>query len=477
MTLSRDTTPFISTNSTTTAKMYVGRYNRAYFYAFIIVLLLCWSPSKLLGYLAPWLALGWFLLATRSHRTLRNSIVLFSLWFGLTLVHALLTPGFVAHSAILSFITYGAFFFIAAIPTKFIVADGRTMRQTLAVARWIVLFQGSWAVSQAILAASRTGTFDGATGDAVAGTIRPLGFSPDLSNPIFAINMALLLVFLLPSLVLERKGLVPVVLGTVSLIMASVVHVLLLLGISLVLAFIIYSPSFFRQKRGIITTVGFVTMVLLASNLLSHNFSTARNFARYTLDGRTPRAQVILRAVDEMPGAYPWMPIIGLGPGQFSSRAGLIGTGLYFGTPLNPTPIPLLPTDMSIPFEKYVSDLWFSLFFDSSGNAIHSMDNTSSTVKPYFSWLSMYTEFGLLGFAMVVILSGWVLLRVRRRVRTPAQRLTAVSFGTGLIFIFLIGIQENYWEVPQAILVGITLLKVQYANLIYLDNSPNAPTT
>jgi hypothetical protein len=43
----------------------------------------------------------------------------------------------------------------------------------------------------------------------------------------------------------------------------------------------------------------------------------------------------------------------------------------------------------------------------------------------------------------------------------------AVAAGAGLIFLLLLGLQENYWEVPQAIFVGVLLNQVMLANLLH----------
>ena len=444
----------------------IARYDGAFFVGFVLALLLCWSPSKLIGYAAPWIVIAWFLLASRSRVSLRNLLVAASFWLIALLLSALLTPGYAFHSAILSLLTYGSFFAIAAIPPKF-VGSRRLFERMLPLARWLVLFQGSWGIVQAFLAASRTGTFDSSTGDAVAGTIHPFGMASDLSNPIFAINMSFLLLLLLPSLLQERKGKIAVAVGALSLVLASVLHALLFLAAALAVAVAIVYPTLLFNRRGIMLLAGFALAAALALTVLSDNFRTIRNFVQYTVEGETPRAQVVLRVFDEMPGEYPWMTITGLGPGQFGSRAGLIGTEMYFGTPANPLDLPLMPAGMSEPFEKYVLDLWISLFFDRYGNYVHTMDNTSSTVQPFFSWLSIYSEFGLFVFAAIGVLVIWFILKMRVHSRAPSERLRAVAFATGVIFLFLLGAQENYWEVPQAILPGLLILKAQYAHALY----------
>jgi len=98
---------------------------------------------------------------------------------------------------------------------------------------------------------------------------------------------------------------------------------------------------------------------------------------------------------------------------------------------------------------------------------VRKVNSTSSTFQPYFSWLSVYGELGAVGFALSLFLCIYLVINVKRHVRSPAQRLSAASFGAGVLFIFLLGMQDNYWEVSQGIFVGLILLKVQYASLIY----------
>ncbi len=330
----------------------------------------------------------------------------------------------------------------------------------LSVARWLLLFEGSWGIVQGIASFARRGTFDGATGDAVAGTIRPFAVTPDFSNPMFAVNVVFLLILLFPSLIAQRKGILAFGFGSLSLILASVLHVLLFLTVAVVIGFAFYAPRFFLHKRGCVTLIAAAGLGVLAVNLLSSNFGTLGIFARYTLEGRTIRAQVVTDAFTEIPREYIWQPFIGFGPGQFSSRASLIGTGLYFGSPEDPRIIPFLPQEMSQPFRETILDLWLSTPRDGINN--------SSTSKPYFSWLSVYSEWGMLGVIVFMIGGVGVLFRLRRLCRlsaSPYNRLVAWSLATSVMFLFLLGVQENYWEVPQAILVGILLMKVQYANL------------
>jgi hypothetical protein len=273
----------------------------------------------------------------------------------------------------------------------------------------------------------------------------------------FAINMALLLVALLPDLILRRQGYIDVLLGSLSLIMASVLHVLIMLASAGFLSILFFWPISLRRSMTYLVGTGLTAAVILAFFALRTNFSTADGFARLLLSGESYRSIAIQRAVIEMPRDYPLLPLVGLGPGQFSSRAGLIGTGLYFGGPKFPRPLPFVPQGMSQAFEDNTLDLWLRLV---------ETRTKGSTHLPFLSWLSVYVEWGVLVLLAVFCIVLIMLIRLRSVVRSYPQRVLAAAFGTGVIFLLFIGMQENYWEVPQAILIGLLILKVQYSILM-----------
>jgi hypothetical protein len=198
-----------------------------------------------------------------------------------------------------------------------------------------------------------------------------------------------------------------------------------------------------------------LTAVLLAGNLGSLPYFATEFFA-----GELPKGEMIRRALFEMPDEYPTMPITGLGAGQFSSRASLIATGLYFGGIDNPKDVPFISGEASKPVEDHLYDLWLAA--RESGKF-----GGGSTVRPFFSWLSVYTEFGAIAFLGVFAYGLVLLARLKRNAQTGVQKWWAVSAGAGIMFFFLIGFQENYWEVPQAILIGLMLVQVMYANVVY----------
>jgi hypothetical protein len=171
-----------------------------------------------------------------------------------------------------------------------------------------------------------------------------------------------------------------------------------------------------------------------------------------------PKTILLMRLLQEIPMEYPLLPFVGLGPGQFSSRASLIASGYYLGGLQNPQPPPFLQPVLSPALNRYVLDLWFGLR-NWPGSA-------GSTLRPFSSWLSVYSEFGLIGCIGIVLLFFGILIHVKYQVRNNAEKIIAFSIGSGVGLLFLLGIQENYWEVPQAILVGCMTMKVLYAILI-----------
>ena len=435
--------------------------HKAYLAAFILSLILVWSPSNALAYVAPILAIGVFIFITKSGTTIRNVIIWFLVWGIIITAYILMTPDFVIHSALLSILTYSSFLMVLVIPRR-LVASLDLLDRMLTLARWMVILQALVGITQGLYGFSQSSTFSGANGDFVEGTIHPaLASELSLSNPMFAINMTFLLVALLPDLILRRRSYLAVLLGLISLIMASVLHVLLMLAAAGVIATLFYWPLSLRRRMTYYVGIGLMIGAVVAVVALESNFRTAESFARGLLSGESYRSIAVKRAVVDMPQDYPLLPLIGLGPGQFSSRAGLIGTGLYFGRPNEPRTLPLLPTGMSKALEENTLDLWLA-FARSDQRGI----SLGSTHQPFLSWLSVYVEWGILVLLSLFVVVAILLLRVRSVVHNYPQRVLAASFGTGLLFLLFLGVQENYWEVPQAIFVGLLILKVQYAVLM-----------
>jgi hypothetical protein len=96
------------------------------------------------------------------------------------------------------------------------------------------------------------------------------------------------------------------------------------------------------------------------------------------------------------------------------------------------------------------------------------MHQAGSSEQPFFSWLDLYTETGLLGLIVVFGSIARLVLRVRAHAHgRPETRFQALLCIGGIVFLVLLGWQAAYWEIPQAIFVGVLALKVMYANVMY----------
>ena len=430
----------------------MSRYARAYYEGLVIALLLSWSPSNLLAYGAPFLMLGWYIVRTRSKTVVRNLILVGMLWLAFILAHLPFIGDFAWVAALLTGLTYSAFIPILVIPTRFLVTDQLFPR----IQRWavgFVLLEGVWGITQALYGYAQAGTFDLANGDLVEGTIHPgLESETSFANPMFAANMAILLLVLLPTFITRRKYFVAIGIGAVSLILASVVHILLFLAVAGIVVGLLYGTQFLRRWSGWLFVMVALLAGLLATNLLSRNLNAISTFVSTTVRAETPRGVVVKRVFETMPQEYPLMPLFGLGPGQFSSRAALIVTGQYFAN----TELPL-PVQMSEPMADY---FWQDFL------RARAVRYYGSTQQPAFSLLSFYTEMGAIAFLLLVLLIMLLLLRIRRRARTYSEQVLAMALSIGILFIAFLGIQENYWEVPQAIFPALLILKAMYVHLL-----------
>lgn len=433
---------------------------RAYYWSVLIGALICWSPFNALAYLAPFLVAAILVFFGSYAQLLKRILVWILLWLGMVAFYGLVNSEFQFENAFVAFVTWAGLIIILLIPVRGL--ENPILRQKLERFAWALLFfEASWGIAQGIYGYIHTGSFDLANGDYVEGTIHP-PLAPELtySNVMFAINIALLLLYLLPT-VWRRKSIKHSLiygLGLLSFVMASVVHAILFFivagGIS---AMLVWGrrPRLSRVMgiAVILGAVGAMTWMLLPTNL-----GTARSFALQIVRGEVPKYGSVLTALYDMPRDYPYMLVVGLGPGQYTSRAGLISTGLYFGGLDNPKPLSLLPNRLTEAQNKYLLPLW--IWHD-------SVSYLGSTQKPYFSWLAIYTEYGMLG-CLVILLIFFRLLRSAYVIPRDMD-IEKFVFITMLIFMFLLGFQENNWEVPQAWFSGLLFiksLKPNHPNLI-----------
>lgn len=438
---------------------------RAYYKAFLLSMIICWSPWKPLAYFAPILAVLWFIWAAPSRTAYRRALWWVCGWLLLIAAYWVLSRRFDVVPALLAIVTYGTFGALFAIPNKGIDST-RLLRRMLRLVALFLVIEATVGIAQAVVGAVREGTFDWNNGDVVQGTIDP-SFRKSLTfgNPMFASNMAFMLIGLLPFAIHGRKWRGTALLGLAAFVLASVMHAIFFLAAALGVAYLLCKPrlSLVRGKTFLVSAL--CALPLLTYVFLSANVSTVSPIIRHALAGQTPRAIVMLDSVTRLPREYPLMPLVGLGPGQFSSRAALLASGDFLDR--GERSLPLIRPQSSPAFKRYLAPL--------VRQARNPAFGGSSTVEPFFSWLSVYTEFGL---PCLLGLLGWatiIVFRVRRLASRKDERLLGTAVVAGVVFLVLLGLQLNYWEVPQAILIGALLTKVSYATLVG-KGSPSGDT-
>lgn len=436
----------------------------AYYAVTLFVLYSVWLPFKSFLYLVPFISIIIYIVSVQSKRSIQNLIFYLAFFLLYGIVNSLFNPNYLWSNTFLAFFTFSSLAYLMVVQPP--VGAIKTIYQRLVPhAKIILLFQSLLGLLQVSIGAYLIGGFDLDAGDFVEGTIHPaLNAERAFSNPMFAVNLFFLILFLIPSVRKDdRYSRLLIAVGSITLIFASVVHVLMFIFIAVIISFIILDfERIFNAKF-----VKYASVILLIPIILiifqPKNFSLIGSYFLKTASGELPKVTVTIRSFSSVPAEYSHMPIVGLGPGQFVSRASLIGSGRYIGGDfMNPrSPVPFMEPQMTSVFKDHVFDLWELSRQDIYGGG--------STAKPYYSWLAVYTEFGIL----ILIFGLWYIYKQLKRIKkyrrdNEKQIYSYILTIGGLVLLFL-GFQENYWEIPQAILWGLTtiiiffnLLKTEY---------------
>lgn len=445
------------------------RTQKAYLFIFVFGVIVCWSPNKILPYLVPFFAIIFLILFSRSRSILRNTAWLGIMWVVWIGIASFINPDFIFQNALLAIVTYSTFYPVFIIPSKYL-ASSHLYEQIVKILTIIILVESVIGLIQVGYGYSVKRSFDINTGDYIEGTIDlPLRQQSGFETPMFATNMAFSLITLIPFILKTRRRF-PIFIflfGSIVLVFSSVVHVLLLFLVSIALSFLIYQPVRFKSFKANRTTfflvISVVLMIILMLILYPTNLSRISVQYERIIQQENPKVVFLIRLFTEVPREYPYLPYIGIGPGQFSSRASLIASGYYLGGLNNPKPIPMLEPSITHALNYYLLDLWFGLR--------NLPGSTGSTLRPFASWLSVYSESGFLGVIVALVFLIALIFQTIRHIKTNESRILGFSFGTGLILLFLLGVQENYWEFPQAILIGVMSLKVVYSLILFGTNS------
>ena len=429
------------------------------FYIFIFTLLVIFSPFKLLAYLVPFFALVYYMVMANVGKVLIKFLFISLTYAVFVAFTALLSwhldKDFFIQNSIIAFVTYGSFIFLFSMETLKI---DDTQRFTNIIKN-VILIEATVGILQILIySIILKNGFDGASGDIVQGTINIFSFlSPTINfnNPIYCVNLVTLIIFYLPHIMVERKSYWIAILGILALIMASVIHIIFAFIFAFIFVMFFFYISKISQKTLYtlsIIIVLFFTTISLFYVAQPDNFKLITNYYKIFSESKNPKAQITQKAFTEI---IPNNPQIwtGLGAGQFTSRASLIGTGRYFSDFKDPKPVlPMANLAESSYFKDYVFELWD--FYESHPEAFGG----SSMAKPFYSNLSILAEFGLVLSAFFFLLFIVYLFKLRNyfanNQNTLLQRYYALGIAVMLVFLFLISFIENYLEITQAVFLS-----------------------
>ena len=446
---------------------------KAYYYGFIVSCLICLSPFKALAYITPFIFI--FVMAVASTELkgiLFRWFCLCSAIFGVIAFYFIVYSDFIVKNALLTVVTYSSFIPLVIIPSKELNSVNLVHKISRASVS-IFVFEGVFGIIQAVYGATQNGGFGADNGDFVEGTIH-LGLIADRSfgNPIFVYNMIFLgLSSLLYVLLFAKKKQYKIVLGYLSIILASVVHLIVFFFASICGTMLLCYLSLrnkkgetFRKivgflKKGVVVLVIFSAVVILA---IGDNIAQIPFFLTKITSGDIAKAEITLYALFDIPQEEHLFPYIGLGPGQFSSRASLIASGFYLSNNENNFLGKEKPRVLT---DKYMYSLLLREL---------DAEYVGSTTWPWYSLLSIYTEFGVIGLFIVLYIFFRMIKKLLQKISLSYEKaIIGMVALIELFFIFFSAFQENYWELTHAIFLGILSLRIYY-HYVTKDSIPPA---
>ena len=437
---------------------------RRFLMVFTLLLFIVFSPSKALGQVTALLLIGALLAYVQvslANHLIKLVALVVSLSGGIGF-YALISADFSLLNYLLFCVTISSTFLLlwnfSSIISPHLLSA--IVRRT----GYVIVFESLYGVIQACVGAIRNGSFDVGNGDLVRGTINPsFQHIPSASNPIYAVLLSTLLFFIFgASRNRLNRSLVPVyLLGIVAWLLASVMHTIIFFMVAVALSLGLLLPveqllrprsKRLRKARRWILVIGGVLLIAVLV-ILPRNVANIPTFFQETLDvgpnSHSEKARATYATFVQLPKTSPLQPVLGLGPGHYSSRASLIISGEYLDSSLSS----IIPVYQTSATNRYIISLW--------RNFLKTRPNGGSTYFPFYSWLSLYGELGWGGVAAVVLLIVYYAVRLRAMASREFPRLHFALIVL-MIYIALLGFQDNYWEITQAVCPSFLLFKLGY---------------
>ena len=180
-------------------KLILKNIHISFLRALIVSIIVCISPSNMLGYLSPFLFLLVLMFSSKValNYVFKNSFIFLFFVINLLCFYKFLDNSYVMGNGFLSILTYGSFIPVLLLPSKFFT-EQKIITKISKIILVIIIIESLIGIIQSIYGFFSTGFYDLSNGDFVEGTIHPnLESEKSMSNPIFAIILSSLLIFIL----------------------------------------------------------------------------------------------------------------------------------------------------------------------------------------------------------------------------------------------------------------------------------------
>jgi len=293
-----------------------------------------------------------------------------------------------------------------------------------------------------------------AAGDYFVGTTFDFGI-----GNIVAIKMSLTTILFLPIWFANRnfKNSLIMIGLVVGWILPSAIYTLLI-GFLVIFYFFVVRGSHrsvftFRMRPSVFYAM--ITSILLLGTFLitqRENLGYATESIRQiylTALGRdvsqVARKVVYYReTLTELPLEYPWVPFVGVGPGNYSSRSAWIVSGEYLV--VQPSYIPVTPSKVAT---DYTIALWGKRLISDEYKGGGSITN-----QPFSTWLSILAEMGvfaLFAFAMLHATLYQAFAYAEKNSREQFHKMLAVGMLMATIYLSILYFVDNIFEWPMVV--------------------------
>lgn len=439
---------------------------------YAISLFLCFSPLKPLAFISPLFVifLMVFYVQVRPIYNLLKLTLFLLLYSVVGLLYFFVNKDFLWLNFIFWLLTNSSYlFFIVSFRG---LMDTNLLQRMASLTFKVLLVEACLGVIQVLFnAIFITHGFDGGTGDAAMGTVNPTFGVGDGkgSNIYYAIGLSALAVLVFMFHKYDRMKIHPIkyLIVVLGWVVASVMHSIFMLIASVLIAIFLFiffprknkSAGFIKQLKVVrkISISVFVIVIILFL-FLPGNVRLLGNYYRQSFTMESLQSTKTLSTLVTLTGLSrdkPYQMYMGIGPGQYCSRAGMILSGEYLGGGKTQ-----FIKSVSPDLDKYLLPIWLEYL---------SWDfQAGSTYFPFFSWLSLYGEFGIIGWFFLILSIFIFCKRLLSKVDSDNLYLI-LGLLIIMFYLFFLGVQDNYWEWTQFVLPIVIFSKVVY----YKATKPN----